>query len=740
MGLLAPLYALAALAIAGPILFHLIRRQPQGRVLFSSLMFLRASPPRLTRKSRLDNLLLLVLRVLALVMIALAFSRPYWRQKDLVSQTAPARTVALLIDTSGSMQRADVWQAAIKEAGRVLDGLTVEDQVALFTIDSRLNAVVPLGQFLQSDSNAKQGDSLGLVKQALKELNPTWNAGELAIGLIGVAEQLSVRSLGAEGSAISNAQIVLISDFHVESGIEELQGYAWPDSIPVDLRVVGTKLPGNARATLMQADEAGVTSSAERKVRIENNSQSTKEAFSLLWVDESGKALGPQTSIQVPAGQVRVVTLPAQPDGSRQVKLEGDDWSGDNDLFVPRGESVVQRILYCGTQPEQAEEDLSYFLSQAPLSNGMFRREVVNVKAEELQLLALQENVVAVVFEPTVETYKHAKFLRSVALRGTSVIVVFTEQSGAGPEASKFLETLWTDIDAVPDQTLVSISEAGRKQHAMIASVDYRNSVFGALADPRFNDFSKIRIWKHRKVEWTGSPTTTDLRSVTSATEAVVADGKTDATKDATNDAKFANLQVLARLDDGAAWLVRQQADKGNIWLLTSGWQTTESSFALSSKFIPVMMNLVDPNPRQLSFTRVVDVGQAVEVEDLPPLTIVDQTGQELDSRAIDEVTGKITFEKPGLYSVKGSKWSQQLAVQLPISESRLTPMDSSVLKQFGLATEKLQSDQEIADRLRQMKIEELEQQQKIWKWILVAGLAILLVETFVAGWAAKNM
>lgn len=731
MGLLAPLYALAALAIAGPILFHLIRRQPQGRVLFSSLMFLRSSPPRLTRKSRLDNLLLLLLRVLALVMVALAFSRPYWRQKDLVSQTAPARTVALLIDTSGSMQRSDVWQAAIQEAGRVLAGLTADDQVALFTIDSRLNAVVPLGQGLQSDSNPKQGDSLGLVKQALKELKPTWNAGKLASGLIGVAEQLSVRSLGAEGSAISNAQIVLISDFHMESGIEELQGYAWPDSIPVDLRIVGSKSPSNARATLMQSDESGVAASAERKVRIENNSQSTKEALSLLWVDDKGKAQGPQTSIQVPTGQVRVVTLPPQPEGSRQVRLEGDDWSGDNELFVPRGESVTQRILYCGTQPKQAEEDLSYFLSQAPLSNAMFRREVINVKAEELQLQAVQENVVAVVIEPNVETYKQAEFLRSVALVGTSVIVVLTEQSGDGPEAAKFLESLWTEREAVPNQTQVSISEAERKQHAMIASVDYRNSVFGALADPRFNDFSKIRIWKHRKVEWPGSIATTDTPSRANATEE---------NKDPTNGASQASLQVLARLDDGAAWLIRQQAGKGNIWLLTSGWQTTESSFALSSKFIPVMMNLVDPNPRQLGFTRVVDVGQAVEVEDQPPFKIIDQSGSELDSRAIDEATGKITFEKPGLYSVRGSKWSQQLAVQLPISESRLTPMDSSVLQQFGLATEKLQTDQEIADRLRQMKIEELEQQQKIWKWILVTGLAILLVETFVAGWAAKNM
>lgn len=74
-----------------------------------------------------------------------------------------------------------------------------------------------------------------------------------------------------------------------------------------------------------------------------------------------------------------------------------------------------------------------------------------------------------------------------------------------GRKCAKFLESLWTEREAVPNQTQVSTLEAERKQHAMIASVDYRNSVFGALADPRFNDFSKIRIWKHRKVEWPGS-------------------------------------------------------------------------------------------------------------------------------------------------------------------------------------------------------------------------------------------
>ena len=58
MSFLAPLFALGIGAVTLPILLHLIRRTPRGRHEFSSLMFLSPSPPRLTRRSRLDNLLL----------------------------------------------------------------------------------------------------------------------------------------------------------------------------------------------------------------------------------------------------------------------------------------------------------------------------------------------------------------------------------------------------------------------------------------------------------------------------------------------------------------------------------------------------------------------------------------------------------------------------------------------------------------------------------------------------------
>ena len=111
MSLLAPLYILGALAIALPVLFHLIRRTPQGRQDFSSLMFLDPSPPRITKRSRLNNVLLLILRATALALLAFAFARPFFKQSATADVShSQGKRVALLVDTSASMRRGDLWR------------------------------------------------------------------------------------------------------------------------------------------------------------------------------------------------------------------------------------------------------------------------------------------------------------------------------------------------------------------------------------------------------------------------------------------------------------------------------------------------------------------------------------------------------------------------------------------------------------------------------------------------------
>ncbi|MCO6456432.1 MAG: BatA domain-containing protein, partial [Pirellulaceae bacterium] len=142
MSLLAPLYALGVLAIGLPLLFHLIQRRPKGQLPFSSLMFLTASPPRIAKRSKLDNILLLLLRALALILLAVAFARPFLRSLADLQLDTPSRRLVLLIDTSASMRRDDLWQQAQNEAQRVLDDIRPTDRVALVAFDSAHRTLV----------------------------------------------------------------------------------------------------------------------------------------------------------------------------------------------------------------------------------------------------------------------------------------------------------------------------------------------------------------------------------------------------------------------------------------------------------------------------------------------------------------------------------------------------------------------------------------------------------------------
>src|SRR6266568_402696 len=104
MNFLAPLFLLGGLAVALPVIFHLIRRTTRERKSFSSLMFLMPSPPRLTRRSRLEHLLLLLLRCGVLCLLALGFARPFIKKAVPPAPPSAARRLLLLVDTSASMR------------------------------------------------------------------------------------------------------------------------------------------------------------------------------------------------------------------------------------------------------------------------------------------------------------------------------------------------------------------------------------------------------------------------------------------------------------------------------------------------------------------------------------------------------------------------------------------------------------------------------------------------------------
>ncbi|MCA9131626.1 MAG: BatA domain-containing protein [Planctomycetales bacterium] len=704
MGLLAPLYALAALAVVGPIVFHLIRRQPQGQIQFSSLMFLSPSPPRLTRRSRLDNLLLLLLRALAIVLIALAFARPYLRQASLLNSPLGGRHIAIVMDTSGSMQRSDVWEGSLREASRLLDSLSPDDHVALYTLAAELQPVVAL----EDEAIADAGTSQQVVRAALASLTPTWQRTRLATGLKALADQLSAATIQGKVDPAADNELVLITDLHSESELESLQGYPWPEELRLDVRRILPTLPGNARVSLMRPSEDDAEDDVDSgrqeeevvRVRVENNANSTEQSFDLTWATASGPLAGAATSVQVPAGQVRVLPLPTRPPGGDRVMLQGDGWDADNQAYVIQPSSTVQQIAYVGSTPARIEDDLSYFLSQAPLGTDLVRREIVKPKiGPELHGLLGQSSTEAVVVECVPDITAHASVLRGFAERGGTVLVCLSRPCEKPGADASFLDSLL-------QVSGIGISEADNDDFALLSSIDFRHPVFLPFADPRFNDFGKIRFWSHRRLQL---PADSDL-------------------------------QVVASLDDGSPLLVERAMGRGRVWLMTSGWQPAASSLGLSSKFLPILMGMLAPSgsPSQAQWSY--EVGDAIEVAEFDNLIVTDALDRELDERHVEREANWVKVLQPGLYWLKDDNRARQIAVQLPASESRLVPLDVDVLEQYGVPLGKVSTHVERRETQRQKQVQELEGQQRLWQWLLAAGMVLIALETLLAGWSARQI
>ena len=122
MGLLAPLFLAGALAAAVPIVLHLLKREPEARVRFAAVRLLRRAPVEHADRRHLRELLLLALRVAALLLLALAFARPFFGAR---AQAGSARVTVVALDTSLSVSAPGQFDARAQLARAAVDRAAV---------------------------------------------------------------------------------------------------------------------------------------------------------------------------------------------------------------------------------------------------------------------------------------------------------------------------------------------------------------------------------------------------------------------------------------------------------------------------------------------------------------------------------------------------------------------------------------------------------------------------------------
>src|SRR5690606_16990152 len=77
LNFLVPAFLVGLISLAIPVLIHLSRRQTRDPVQFPSLMFLKKIPQETEERRQIHRWPLLLLRLLALLLLVLAFARPF---------------------------------------------------------------------------------------------------------------------------------------------------------------------------------------------------------------------------------------------------------------------------------------------------------------------------------------------------------------------------------------------------------------------------------------------------------------------------------------------------------------------------------------------------------------------------------------------------------------------------------------------------------------------------------------
>jgi hypothetical protein len=144
MGFVAPLFILAAALIALPLWLHRLQTKSSDRQAFSSAMFLETTEQQVHVQKRLKYLLLLALRIALLVLLALAFAKPFWPLPPAATSSVDAGTQIILVDTSASMGRAGLFDQALGEARRAIDDAPTGAVIGIFAADENMRVVSEL--------------------------------------------------------------------------------------------------------------------------------------------------------------------------------------------------------------------------------------------------------------------------------------------------------------------------------------------------------------------------------------------------------------------------------------------------------------------------------------------------------------------------------------------------------------------------------------------------------------------
>lgn len=671
MSFLTPLFLIGLAGLAIPVIIHLIQKERKNVVQFPSLMFLRRIPYESVQRRRIRNWLLLAMRLAALALIVLAFARPFMRRTEVAASASGAREVVVLLDRSYSMGYGGKWAQALAAAQNTINGLDRGDRgsVVLFAA----NAEVLL----------RSAPDKGRLLDTFTGLQPGSGATRF-----GPALKLAGSILSE--SALPRREVVLISDFQ-RGGWEGGEGIQLPEGAvltPLAIADSGKVNLAAAPVTLQQSE-------FQNQQRIIVTSGVTNHSDAPQTV-EVGLEIGGQRvqgrPVAVAARGSASVTFDPVTVADRNVKatvrLPDDALARDNAFhFVVSPESPVRVVI---ADRPGSQRNSSLYLSRALAVSESPKIDTVMRAADSLSAEDLASASI-VILNDTPVAQATADRLRAFVERGGGLFLAMGERAD------------WPGTADILPATTGPPVDRSRGTAARLGALEYGHPLFEVFRGPRTGDFASARFYNYR--------------SVTPA----------------------ANVQTLARFDDGAPALLERRVGTGRVLLWTSTLDTNWTDLALKPVFVPFVHRVVrylggyrDPRPWR-TVGDVVDPGlQAVRPGADVSRVAITPAGQQIsldgDGPEVLELAEQGFYE----FRAQGRDGEPPVVVasNVNLAESDLSAVDPQELVAAAVGRA---GGQNAAGPAAPPTDEAQESAQRVWWYLLFAGLVLLGVETVVA-------
>ncbi|MDP6116455.1 MAG: BatA domain-containing protein [Planctomycetota bacterium] len=360
------------LALGIPVLLHLRPRSKMRRIPFAAMRFLQPAMRRSSRRLRIQNILLLLVRLAVLLLVVMALARPVLKKTGgAVGEIDGPTDMVVVLDASMSMQCRD------GHLSRFERGKARVDEILQVLDESDSAGLVVAGENI--DVPEELTPEIEQIRERLATTRPSLSRASMP-------EAISVALQMLQKSQTANREICVVSDRQQASwqgDVKELDLPDFKDRLNIYVIDVGgvtsedAEEAGERRGNLaiIRTEAPSEVKSRGRPVaftaEIQNFGEADADVIVRLAIDGKYQAEKPLT---VPFGGSAKVTIhhPLEQAGMRQgfFQLDGDPLEADDRRhFAVTVHDGVPVLVVDGAPSEITFRSETYFLSSA-LSPG----------------------------------------------------------------------------------------------------------------------------------------------------------------------------------------------------------------------------------------------------------------------------------------------------------------------------------------------------------------------------------